>query len=382
MPWMPGRSLVDENASDTIESVRLRAAAQNRTHTKKKINALTFHMCSMHKSLWIKLPCYNDADCFALTTHHPGQSIRRTYRYTKMGRLVIMAHHRIWSHFDSHQMLKLKLGPQDNNGIIEIYNNGIYSPCSVVCLRWNVSGMLSFFRPLQSQTQQIGIKKIKKSQKLFIETQRHKRVSNKLRIAAENGALFLGARQTHSMPAAVHKQKNTNTLPFKQRDHLLFFLQRTNHFEFTQIAHMRLLVFAEFNLCHNCRLMQFQRNKLWRWIVIRWPSWCLVTGAILADIAVNRAQRQETKIQKIELRIVKTENVLTHRRHWPRGETNQQKWWQQTVTSIFFFVWQFSYETFFVMYLMHKTLALAYCYELKHMYVQRTRSRRIIIIFS
>lgn len=159
MPWMPGRSLVDENASDTIESVRLRAAAQNRTHTKKNINALTFHMCSMHKSLWIKLPCYNDADCFALTTHHPGQSIRRTYRYTKMGRLVIMAHHRIWSHFDSHQMLKLKLGPQDNNGIIEIYNNGIYSPCSVVCLRWNVSGMLSFFRPLQSQTQQIGKKK-------------------------------------------------------------------------------------------------------------------------------------------------------------------------------------------------------------------------------
>lgn len=107
-------------------------------------------------------------------------------------------------------------------------------------------------------------KKKKISQKLFIETHRHKRVSNKLRIAAENGALFLGARQTHSMPAAVHKQKNTNTLPFKQRDHLLFFLQRTNHFEFTQIAHMRLLVFAEFNLCHNCRLMQFQRNKLWR----------------------------------------------------------------------------------------------------------------------
>lgn len=45
-------------------------------------------------------------------------------------------------------MLKLKLGPHDNNGMIDTYNNGVNSPLSVLCRSSKVSGMLSFLKPL------------------------------------------------------------------------------------------------------------------------------------------------------------------------------------------------------------------------------------------
>lgn len=45
-------------------------------------------------------------------------------------------------------MLKLKLGPHDNNGIIDTYNNGVSSPLSVLCRSSKVSGILSFLKPL------------------------------------------------------------------------------------------------------------------------------------------------------------------------------------------------------------------------------------------
>lgn len=48
----------------------------------------------------------------------------------------------------TYQILKLKLGPQDNNGMMEIYMSGINSPLSVLWRRSNVSGMLSFLKPL------------------------------------------------------------------------------------------------------------------------------------------------------------------------------------------------------------------------------------------
>lgn len=53
-------------------------------------------------------------------------------------------------------MLKLKLGPHDNNGIIDTYNNGVSSPLSVLCRSSKVSGMLSFLRPLYNIYQLSG----------------------------------------------------------------------------------------------------------------------------------------------------------------------------------------------------------------------------------
>lgn len=52
----------------------------------------------------------------------------------------------------THQILKLKLGPQDSNGIMEMNINGINSPRSVVWRKSNVSGILSFFSPLKTTT--------------------------------------------------------------------------------------------------------------------------------------------------------------------------------------------------------------------------------------
>lgn len=49
----------------------------------------------------------------------------------------------------TYQILKLKLGPQDNNGITEMNSNGINSPLSDLWRKSNVSGMLSFLKPLQ-----------------------------------------------------------------------------------------------------------------------------------------------------------------------------------------------------------------------------------------
>lgn len=65
----------------------------------------------------------------------------------------------------TYQILKLKLGPQDSSGIIEIYINGINSPLSVLWRRSNVSGMLSFLSPLYASTNSNG-KKIKHNNKL------------------------------------------------------------------------------------------------------------------------------------------------------------------------------------------------------------------------
>lgn len=49
----------------------------------------------------------------------------------------------------TYQILKLKLGPQDNSGMTEMNSNGINSPLSVLWRKSNVSGMLSFLKPLQ-----------------------------------------------------------------------------------------------------------------------------------------------------------------------------------------------------------------------------------------
>lgn len=48
----------------------------------------------------------------------------------------------------TYQMLKLKLGPHDNNGMIDTYSNGVNSPLSVLCRSSKVSGVLSFLKPL------------------------------------------------------------------------------------------------------------------------------------------------------------------------------------------------------------------------------------------
>lgn len=58
---------------------------------------------------------------------------------------------------------------------------------------------------------------------------------------------------------------------------------------------MRLLVFAEKNLLNDGRLVQFQRDELWRRVVIRRPSRRLIRWIVLANVAANANPKKQSK---------------------------------------------------------------------------------------